>query len=344
MSSPAQAQGPQPADQIMQLATGYMVSSALHAVSKLGIADLMKNGPKSTRELAQASATNEGALYRVMRALASVGVFTETSPRIFALTPVGELIRSDREDSFRDMVLWMGDAFHFKTYPEMMHSLQTGETVTEKVFGLSCFDCFANDKELSEVFNAAMTTFSRALVPRVLEAYDFSWLNGKTLVDIGGGHGLLLTTILKSYPQISGMIFDLEHVVAGANSRIQDAGLAGRCKPCSGDFFASVPAGDAYIMKHIIHDWNDERALAILKNCRRAAKANARVILVEAVLTPGNEPHMAKWIDLEMLLLAGGRERTQEEFARLFREAGFRLTRVLPTKSPACVLEAELQP
>ncbi|MGC1618826.1 MAG: methyltransferase [Candidatus Acidiferrum sp.] len=343
MSSPAQTQGPQPADQVMQLATGYMVSSALHAIAKLGIADLLKNGPKSTRDLASASATNEDALYRVMRALASVGVFSETSPRTFALTPIGELIRSDREDSFRDMVLWLGDAFHFKTYPEMLHSIKTGETVPEKVFGLSCFDCFAKDKELSQVFNAAMTAFSRALVPRVLEVYDFSWLNGKTLVDLGGGHGLLLSTILKSYPGMNGIIFDLDHVVAGANARIHESGLAGRCETCSGDFFASVPTGDAYIMKHIIHDWNDERALAILKNCRRAAKDKARVILIEAVLTPGNEPHMAKWLDVEMLLLAGGRERTQEEFAHLLHQAGFRLTRVLPTKSPVCVLEAELQ-
>ena len=341
MSSPAQTQGPQPADQIMQLATGFMVTSALHAVTKLGIADLLKDGPKSTRDLASANATNEDALYRVLRALSSAGVFSEVSARTFALTPVSELLRSDREYSLRDHVLWSGDKFHFQTYPEMSHSLKTGETVTEKVFGLSCFDCFAKDKELSEVFNAAMTTFSNALTPPVLEVYDFSWLNGKTLVDIGGGHGKLLTTILKKYPELSGMIFDLEHVVAGAKPQIHGAGLAGRCDTCSGDFFVAVPVGDAYIMKHIIHDWSDERALTILKNCHRAGKGKTRVILVESIITPGNEPHFAKWIDLEMLLLSGGRERTEEEFAHLFKQAGFHLTRVLRTKSPVCVLEAE---
>jgi len=341
MPSPVQAQGPQPVEQLIQLATGYMATSALYAATKLGIADLLKEGPKSTRDLAHATATNESALYRVLRALASAGVFTEVSPRTFALTPAGDLLRTDCEDSFHDMALWFGDKFHFQTFPEMMHSLKTGETVSEKVFGLSCFDYLARDKELSEVFNNAMTGFTKTLTPPVIEAYDFSWLNGKTLVDIGGGHGKLLTIILKKYPGLSGMVFDVDHVLAGAVPRIQEAGLAGRCATCSGDFFAAVPAGDAYIMKNIIHDWSDERALTILKNCHRAGKGKTRVILVECVITPGNEPHFAKWLDLEMLLLPGGRERTEEEFAELFHKAGFRLTQILRTKSPVCVLEAE---
>jgi cyclopropane fatty-acyl-phospholipid synthase-like methyltransferase len=186
-----------------------------------------------------------------------------------------------------------------------------------------------------------MTTFSKMLTPAVLDAYDFSWLNGKTLVDIGGGHGHLLTAILAKHPKIQGVIFDLEHVRAGAKARISDAGLAGRCETTGGDFFEAVPAGDAYIMKHIIHDWSDEKALTILKNCHKAGHGQTKVILVEAVLTPGNEPSFAKWLDLEMLLLPGGRERTEAEFARLFEQAGFTSMRVVHTQSPVCVLEAE---
>jgi O-methyltransferase domain/Dimerisation domain len=341
MSTPVRAQSPQPSEQLMQLTTGYMVSAALYTATKLGIADLLKNGAKSTRQLAAATATNEDALYRLLRALASVGVFSESAPRVFELTPIAEPLRSDRDDSFRDMVLWMADSFHFRNYPEMLHSVKTGETIVEKVYGDSCFDHLSKDKELGEVFNRAMTMFSKMLTPAALEAYDFSWLNGKTLVDIGGGHGHLLTAILKKYPDIRGIVFDLEHVLAGAKTRIAEHGLAGRCETAGGDFFADVPAGDAYIMKHIIHDWNDEKALAILKNCHRAGRGNPKVILMEAVLKPGNDPSFAKWLDLEMLLIPGGRERTEAEFAKLFDRAGFRLSRVLQTKSPACILEAE---
>ncbi len=341
MSTPARAEGPQPADQIMQLVMGHMVASAVYSVTKMGIPDLLSGGAKPISELARASGANEDALYRVLRALASAGVFAESSPRTFALTTAGEYLRRDREGSIRDMALWMGDKFHFQIFPELSHSIKTGETVTEKVFGVSCFDYFAKDKEVSEVFNAAMTMFSKMLAPPVLEAYDFSWLNGKTLVDVGGGHGHLLTSILKDYPQVRGVIFDLEHVLAGTQTRIDSAGVAARCETAAGDFFQSVPEGDAYIMKHIIHDWSDERARTILKNCHRAGRGAARVILVEAVLAAGNEPHFAKWLDLEMLMLPGGRERTDEEFGRLFEQTGFRLTRVLQTKSPVCVIEAE---
>jgi hypothetical protein len=239
------------------------------------------------------------------------------------------------------MVLWWADAFHFKLYPEMLHSITTGETVVEKVFGVSCFDYFAQDKEVSDEFNAAMTEFSKSVTPAVVEAYDFSWLDGKTLVDVGGGHGQLLAAILKAHPGVRGVIFDVDHVVTDARKRVDDEGLTGRCLVAGGDFFECVPGGDAYIMKHIIHDWSDERALRILKNCHRAANGPAKVILIETILKPGNEPHIAKWLDLEMLMLPGGGERTEQEFAQLFERAGFRLARVAQTKSPVCVLEAE---
>lgn len=341
MASTAPAQPPQPADQLMQFATGYIVTAAVYSAASLGIADLLKDGSKPIAALAAACGADESSLYRMLRALASAGVFNETAPRVFALTPISELLRSDREDSLRDMVLWMGNKMHYDTYSEMVHAVKTGDTVTEKVYGAACFEYLEKNKDVSDVFNAAMTMFSRMLTPRVLEAYDFSWLDGKTLVDIGGGHGMLLTSILKQNPGVNGVIFDLGHVLQGGEARIKEAGLSSRCTMCGGDFFVSVPEADAYIMKHIIHDWSDERAITILRNCHRAGKGKARVILVESVLAPGNEPHFAKWIDLEMLLLPGGRERTAEEFGALFEKAGMRLNRIIPTKSPVCVLEAE---
>jgi hypothetical protein len=340
MSTPGQAQGPQPAEQLMQFATGYIVSSALYTATQLGIPDLLKGGPKSAQDLAASCGAQEDALYRLLRALSSIGVFNEVAARTFALTLTGELLRSDRDDSVRDMVLWLTNKFHFHTYPEMPHSVKTGETVVERVYGESCFGYLEKDKEVGEVFNRAMTMFSKMLGPAALEAYDFSYLNGKRLVDIGGGHGYLLTMILKKYPEICGVIFDLEHVHVGAKDRIREAGLTTRCETVGGDFFAAVPAADAYIMKHIIHDWNDEKAITILKNCAAAGRGKTKVILVECVIAPGNEPHFGKWLDLEMLLLPGGKERTQDEFARLLDRAGFVLTRVVPTKSAACVLEA----
>jgi hypothetical protein len=341
MSTPVRAEGPKPIEQLMQFATGFIVSSALYTATKLGVADLLKGGAKSTRDLAASCGAHEDALYRVLRALASIGVFNEVSARTFALTPTSELLLADRNDSARDMVLWIDNKMHFDTYPEMLHAVKTGETVVEKVYGESCFGYLEKNKEVGEVFNRAMTTFSKMMGPAALEAYDFSYLNGKTLVDIGGGHGYLLTLILKKYPEIHGTIFDLEHVHTGAHERINEAGLAGLCGTVGGDFFAAVPAANAYIMKHIIHDWNDEKALAILKNCHAAGRGKTRVILVESVLTPGNEPHFGKWLDLEMLLLPGGKERTEEDFARLFDKAGFVLKRMVATKSPTCVLEAE---
>jgi predicted transcriptional regulator len=327
-SAAAPAAGSHPGQAIMQLATGYMGTAALHAATKLGIPDILKSGPKSTSEIARACNANEDAVYRVMRALASAGVFAEGAPRTFALTPEGELLLSDRPDSQRSMVLWLGNKMHFDTYPELTYAMQTGNTVTEKVYGESCFGYFEKNPEVSKVFNEAMTGFSQMFAPAALDAYDFSWLNGKTLADVGGGHGFVLTSILKKYPEIRGVLADLEHVIAGAPEMIRNAGVESRCTTHPTDFFASVPAADAYVMK-------------ILKNCARAGIGKTRVILMESVVAPGNEPHFAKWLDLEMLLLPGGKERTEAEFAKLFEGAGLKLTRVVPTKGALWVVEGE---
>src|SRR5262249_15973726 len=332
--------GPQPAEQLFQMAFGFMMTTALGCVAELEIAEKLKNGPKSVALLAAETGVKEEPLYRVLRALATAGVFEEQAVKTFALTPAADLLRHDAKGSMRNMVLFLATRIHFELAPEMMHSLKTGETVTEKVHNVSIFEYFEKDKITGDIFNDAMTDFSAVVIPAALEAYDFSYLNGKTLIDIAGGHGKVLTEILLKYPGIRGKLFDLEHVVNGAKPRIESLGLTGRCSVCSGDFFKEVPQADAYIMKHIINDWDDAKATTPLKNINKASAADARVMLLEGVIAPGNAPNVGKWLDLEMLLMPGGKERTEEEYCALFEGAGFRVTKFVPTKSPMFVIEA----
>ena len=324
-----------------QLGTGFMVSSALQVVLKLGIADRLAAGPVKTAALAQATGVKEDALFRVLRALASVGVFKETAPREFALTSSGELLRADHPNSVRPMLLWISSPFHFRVYSNMMHAVRTGKPAVEETVGVPIFEHFTRDHDLSEIFNDAMTNFSATIAPAVLTSYDFAGVN--VLVDIAGGHGETLMSILRQYPAMRGILFDLEHVVAGASKRIEALGLKDRCQTASGDFFKAVPGGgDVYILQHIIHDWDDDEAAAILKSIHTAleGKRNGRVLLIESVLQPGDEPDLGKLIDLEMLVMPGGRERTADEFGRLFARAGFELKRIVPTPSVVCLIEA----
>lgn len=333
---------PQPAEVLMQFAYGFIASRALSIAAELRIADLLSSGPRPVAELAKATKTNEDALYRMLRALASVGIFSEVAARKFALTPPAEFLRSDVPGSLGAMVQFMADSFHFKHYAEMMHAIKTGETLPERVVGMPVFDYFAKDPELGAVFNAAMTGFSAFVIPAALEVYDFSSIG--TLMDVAGGHGLVLTSILEKNPKMKGILVEMSHVCEGARVRIDKLSCAGRCEIVVGDFFKSLPTGaDAIIMKHIIHDWDDDKAVTILKNCYRAlaGKPKAKVILLDAVLATGNAPHFGKMLDLEMLLFPGGRERTEGEFRTLFAKAGFQLTRVVPNKSPLAVIEAE---
>jgi hypothetical protein len=331
---------PTPQEMLMQVGLGYMLSQALYVAAKLRVADHLASGPKTAAELANSTGTSEDRLYRVLRALASVGIFTEVGPREFANTEVSAPLDTQKRDAVYDMLVWMADKFHFDAYGEMMYAVKSGNTVCQRVFGGECFEVLERDHEEGAVFNQAMTAFSAMMAPAVLEAYDFSGIG--TLVDIGGGHGFILTSVLQKYPGMRGVLFDLEHVVAGAKERIAACGLEDRCERASGDFFKAVPSGDAYVMKHIIHDWDDEKAIVLLKNIRTAmgSRKPGKVMLIEAVLSSGNEPHFAKLLDLEMFMLPGGRERTEAEFASLFDRAGFRLARVVPTKSPVCVVEA----
>jgi len=327
---------------VFQIATGYIASSALSVAVQLKIADRLADGPRAVPDLAAGAGVKEDALFRVLRSLSSLGVFEETSPRTFANNLASSTMRSGAPGSTHPMTLWMADPFHFRVYADIMHSVVTGQPAVEKTIGMPVFEYFQRDRDLSEVFNDAMTAFSAFVVPAALEAYDFSGIG--LLVDVAGGHGQVLASILQKYPGMRGVLFDLEHVIAGAIPRLEQAGLSDRCATATGDFFKAVPeGGDAYVMKHIIHDWDDDRALRILENIRTAIGAKqARVILLESVISPGNTPEFGKIIDLEMLMMPGGRERTAEEFEKLFAEAGFELTKIVPTKSPLSVIEARL--
>jgi hypothetical protein len=324
---------------LMQLAAGYIVSTALHLATELRVADHLKDGPRSAAYLAEAVGVLEDPLYRVLRLLSSVGVFEEVSPRVFAANTAASLLATGAPGRVYDMVRWMAGPFHLRVYAEAMHSMRTGQPAAEQAVGMPVFDYFSKNPDLSGTFNDAMTMFSAVVVPAALDAYDFSGIG--TLVDVAGGHGEVLTTILRAYPSMQGVLVDLEHVVAGAVPRIRSMGLDQRCKTVVGDFFQGVPeGGDAYIMKHIIHDWDDEQAGVILRNIRKAAAPGARVILLESVIAEGNAPDFGKIIDFEMLLMPGGRERTAEEFRALFSSAGFEVTRIVPTQSPLSVIEA----
>lgn len=336
-AKPAQ---PNPAEQILQVGSGYLASISLNIAIQLNIADLLTAGPRPVADLARETHAQEDALYRVLRALASTGIFAESAPHTFANTPASDLLRTGVEGSLRDALAWWCDPYHFRIYAEFAHSVRTGQPCGDKVLGMPIFDYFPTDPAWSDVFNRAMVSFSAITVPAVLEAYDFSGIG--TLVDVAGGHGQVICAVFKKYPQMRGILTDLDHVLAGAAHCIRDHNLEDRVSLQTCDFFKSVPAGgDAYILKHILHDWDDHRALTILRNIYAAmGEKKGKVILIEAVMPEGNDPHLVKFLDLEMLALPGGRERTEAEYAALFERAGFRLTRIVPTKSPMSVIEA----
>ncbi|HEX9761366.1 MAG TPA: methyltransferase [Candidatus Acidoferrales bacterium] len=342
MSAPAvnTPQPTNPGEAVFQAAFAYMSSACLHAVIELGVPDLLGATPRPVGELAREANANEDALYRTMRLLVSMGIFTETAPRTFAHSPASATLRSDAPNSTRAIARFVADPMHLRTYAELLYSVRTGRPCADVALGKPIFDYLATDPQESEVFNAAMVAMSAQVVPAVLEAYDFSGI--RLLVDVAGGHGSVICPILQKYPPMRGILTDLAHVLETATACICDHGVQERLERIPCDFFKAVPAGgDAYIMKNIIHDWDDEKCLVILGNIRRAmGDVKGKVILLETILVAGPEPHMSKFLDIEMLALPGGRERTEAEFAALFERAGFRLTRVAPTKSPFSVIEA----
>ena len=329
--------GPPPQAIIMQMSMGAMVTQAIYVAAKLGVADILADGERHIDLISQEAGGHAPSLYRIMRTLASLGVFNETQPRTFANTPLSEVLRADIPGSMRNSMIFMGEPWHYNIWANMLHSARTGGTAWKETHGEEVFDWMGKNPEASEIFNGCMSELSAGSAPAIVAGYDFSGID--TLADIAGGHGFLLSQILKANPNIKGILFDMEHVIAGADKMLSSFGVEARVEKVSGDFFSEVPAADAYIMKHIIHDWDDDRAIKILQTIHQAIIGSGKVLLAEMVIPEGNEPHPGKMLDLEMLTSPGGVERTAEEYAKLFENAGFKLNRIVPTHSPFSVIE-----
>ena len=328
-----------PPEALLQIISGFWISRAVCIVAKLGLADLMKSGPKSAEQLAAATNTHAPSLFRILRALASVG-FLNYNGTEFSLTPVSELVATDTKGSLRWFTISELGQEHFPAWGNLMHSVKTGEIAFDNFFGMDIWTYFQKNPEDAALFNDSMTGVTAALNEAISSVYDYSVF--KKIVDVGGGHGGLITSILKANPHLKGLLFDSPQVISGAREKIAASGLGDRCEVVEGDFFKSVPAGgDAYILKWIIHDWNDELSMKILKNCRNQLGLNGKLLLIDCVVPETNEPHFSKFIDLNMLVMTGGKERTEKEFRDLLESSGLRLLRVIPTGMPHSIVEAE---
>lgn len=325
---------------LAQMSMGFIISQAISVASKLYIADYLKDEAKTVAELAELTATHEPSLYRLMRALTSVGIFQNDANGRYSNSPLSELLRSDHPESFRAAAHMICDHEHWRAHGNMLQSVRTGEIAFEYTFGQPVFPYFAQNAEVAKIFDNAMTSFSVPIAKAVAATYDFS--EASTIADIGGGHGLLLANALKTAPKAKGILFDQPQVIAGAGAVLQNEGVAERVETVTGDFFSAIPVeADVYLMKFIIHDWNDEQSITILQNLAKSAKPGARVLLVESVVEEDDSiPSMSKVMDLNMLAMTGGKERTATEYAELFEKTGFRLEQIIPTPSPMQIVEA----
>lgn len=324
---------------LLEIIHGAWDSQALYAGAKLGIPDVLASGPKTPEQVSNAIDGDPDSVARLMRHLATLGLFTFLDDGSYRLTAIGEAMRSGVTGSMRDMALWVGAPEHREHWNGLPYSVQTGKTAVQHIRGEGLFEYFDRNPALSEIFNGAMTSVSSVANGPVLAAYDFSEFG--TIADIGGGHGSFLAGILKKTPSARGILFDLPSVVEG--NALTELGVADRCQVVGGSFFEAVPASaDAYILRIVIHDWADAESIDILRKIRAAIKPNGRVLLAEVVLpdrVAGRHP--GTLLDLEMLVSVGGRERTRADYAELFAKAGFELTRVVPTATPLAIVEGK---
>jgi hypothetical protein len=329
-----------PSAQMFQFILGLMTPQAIHVAAKLGIADIVSRTPKTADELAAATNSHAPSLRRLLKFLASIGVFSEDATGKYQHTPLSDTLRSDHPMSLRGAFIAFGSAFLWRAYGDLSVAVATGQPAFNHAFGTSLFEYLAEHPEDAAAFNAAMTATSSTELPAIVAAYDFSKF--ERLVDVGGGEGALLHGILLANPKLRGVLFDLPSVVAGAASLL-DGSIATRCEVVGGDFFQTVPAGaDGYLMRVVIHDWNDDDALKILRNCRRAIRDHGKLLLIDSVLKPPNQPDAGRFNDLTMLVVApGGRERTEAEFRELLRSAGFSMLRVIPATGLTSIIESE---
>lgn len=325
---------------LMQMLMGFITSQAISVAARLYIADHLKNGGKTVEELAEATQTHAPSLYRLMRALTSAGVFAKDAENRFTNTPLGDALRSDHPASMRAGASMICDREHWQPHGNLMHSVKTGETAFDHTFGMPVFPYFAENPGSAEKFDDAMTSFSNVVGKAVAETYDFT--AAQTIADIGGGHGLILSTVLQANPEVKGILFDQPYVVEGADQVLKNTGVEDRVERIGGDFFKEIPVkADVYLMKFIIHDWNDEQSVTILKNLAQSAEPGARLLLIETVVEEDDHlPSVSKLMDLNMLAMTGGKERTPSEYAELFEQTGFKLTNVIYMPSPLQIVEA----
>ena len=327
-----------PQTKLLNLTIGNWLAQMVYVAAKLGIADELAGGPKSAAELATRTGSDPEALYRLLRGLASIGVFVEEGSSQFALTPMAELLQEHHPDSKRAWVIMMGEE-HYRAYGDLIYSVQTGKPAFEKMYGQGVFEYLPENPEAAKTFDAAMQSIHGRETGEMLDAFDFGSFS--TLADIGGGNGSMLSAILHRYPKLRGILFDMPGVIARSKEHLPRLGIADRCETAAGSFFEEVPAGaDAYILRHIIHDWDDARARKILETCRQAMPSHAKLLLVESVIPAGNGPSFGKLLDIAMLALVGGKERTEDEYRELLASAGLKLERIVPTRGEMSVLVA----
>ncbi len=329
----------QETEQLTRILIGAALSRAVTSIAELGVADLIQAGqPQPVEHLASATKTHEPSLYRILRFMAGHGLFQETENRQFDHTPLSAALRSDAPGSYRAAAQMF---FHISAaWDGLHHSIQTGEPGFNKVFGAPIFEYIPTHPELGPVFDAGMTSMNFYETSAMLEAYDFTGI--RVLADIGGGNGSLISAVLSRYPNMTGMLFDLGHVVGRAKENVKTAGLAGRCRVIEGSFFETIPAGaDAYLFRHIIHDWTDEQSIQILGHCRKVIPAHGKLLIVDCVVPTGNAPSLSKDMDITMLTFPGGQERTEAQFRSLLKASGFELTSITPTTSMVSVVEAK---
>jgi hypothetical protein len=322
--------------QLLNLVHGYNVSQTIYVAAKLGIADLLAAGPKSAEALADTTHTKAPALFRVLRALSSIGIF-ERQGDLFALAPLGELLRSDRPDSLRAAATLFNEE-PYRAHAELLNTVRTGETAFNRLYGMGHFEYLETHPEAAETFNSAMVQMTRRLNDDITRLYDFA--EGELVVDVGGGYGRLVAGILAANLGVQGAVFDLASAVAGAPALMQAAGVADRCEVIVGDMFDNMPiSADVYVLKSVIHDWDDERCETILRNIRKSIRPDGKLLLVERLIDDGNEPCWGKFVDLVMLVVSGGRERTVAEYTSMYAASGFKLTRTIAIANGFAIIE-----
>lgn len=323
---------------MQQMMWGGLISQCVYVAAKLGIADLLKDSHKSCSELAALTGTDTRSLYRLMRTLSSIDIFAENEQGYFMLTPLANCLQKNIPESLHALTIFLNQEEQYRVYGNLLYSIKTGRNAFEYTYGMNMYHYLSKNPEYARIFDEAMVSGTEAEKTAIVEAYDFSGI--QKLIDVGGGKGNLISAILKSNSKMEGILYEQPHLYEDAKHLLKAQGVSERCEFLTGDFFESVPnGGNAYILKHVLHNWDDERAIKILKNCHKVMAKNEKILVVEIVIRDGNEQFEGKFADLAMLLFLTGAERTREEYGVLFERAGFKMTKIIPTQGTTSIIE-----